>query len=232
MFWHKHFVVICSMFLLLVSNSIDAAGEESMYLSITTDKKLYYTGDIAVYTVNFRDSKGKLIDPDLIRATYDSQFVELQKVSDGVYKYVTKRLTQRDHQLGVYAEKEGYRFVQQSLTIRPVVTSDGRNNVKATAVEQGQLLKIRFMNNILSERDIYKIRLVLVGANVESVASSGWIKTTSQFGIDLKSVKGAIGPGDRQTINLLVDGKATMIVWSAYDLRGKRIDTGVEKVLA
>ena len=66
-----------------VANAERLITYDKMYLSITTDKRAYYQGDIATYTITFMDSNGKPIDPDLIRATFNSQFIQLVKVGDG-----------------------------------------------------------------------------------------------------------------------------------------------------
>lgn len=232
---YRQYIAICSSVLLLLP-VISAYGDrflalDQMDLSISTDKRMYYPGEIAVYTVKFTDSQGRLVDPDLIRATYDSQFVQLDKVKDGVYTYTTKRLTQQDHQLGVYAEKSGYNFVQQSLTVRPTVAQKVNDNVKATAVQQGSILKFRVGNDILSKSQIYKVRLITIGASVESIASPSWIKVPNHFGVDLKSVDGSIGPGEKQTMKLLVHGEASMVVWNAFDIYGNQIHAGAHKVV-
>ena len=229
----NQYIAICSGLLLLLP--VIAQGEHSnasnqMSLSISTDKRAYYPGEIAVYTVKFTNSDGKSIDPDLIRATYNSQFIRLEKVDDGVYSYATKRLTRQDNQLGVYGEKDGYNFVQESLTIRPIIGQKAGNHVKATFVQQGDLLKLRLSNDILSQRSISKIMLSVTGATIESVASSSWIRVPNHLGTDLKSVYGSIEPGEKQTIKLVVEGKASMVVWKAFDHHGKSVYTGTNNV--
>lgn len=230
---YKHYVGICSGLLLLIP--MVAYGErlvslDQINLTISTDKRVYYAGDIAVYVVAFRDSSGKLVDPDLIRATYDSQFIDLERVGVGLYRHTTDRLTLKDHQLGVYAEKVGLNYVQQSLTVSPIITQNRDDHVKATAVQQGDLLKLRIGNDVLSKKDIYKVRVITIGANIESIASSSWIKVPNHIGIDLKSVNGSISPDEKQTIKLYVNGDARMIVWNAYDVHGKQIYAGTTNV--
>ena len=103
---------------------------------------------------------------------------------DGVYTYKTGKLTHRDHQLGVYAEKNGFNFVQQSLTVRPIAGQQKvSDKVKATAVQQGNILKFRLSNDLLSKREIYKVRLITTGANIESVVSGAWIKVPDHIGM-------------------------------------------------
>lgn len=227
-----YLAIFCTMMLLLpiMANGERLISYDKMYLSVSTDKRVYYKGDTATYTVTFKDSDGKPIDPDLIRATYNSQFIQLQRIGDGVYTFKTGTLTQRDHQLGVYAEKDGYNFVQQSLTLRPVATQKASDKVKAIAVQQGNILKFRLSNDLLSKRDIYKVRLITIGATVESVASDAWIKVPDHIGVDLKSVKGSISPDEKQTIKLSVQGKVSTVVWNAYDSHGKQIYAGVANV--
>lgn len=234
MIQHKGYIAICSSLLLLLP-VMSVQGERliessDMKLSISTDKKSYYPGEVASYTVKFLNSNGNLVDPDLIRATYNSQFIELDKVGEGIYKYTTNRLTQRDHQLGVYAEKDGFNFVQQSLTIRPIATQLAKDNVKASAVQQGDILKFRVSNSVISKSEIYKVRLTTIGAGLESVASGAWIKVPNHIGMDLKSVYGSIGPGEKQTVKLLVNGEISKVVWTAFDMHGKQIYSGVARV--
>ncbi len=219
------------LFLPLVALGEQFVSFDRMNLQISTDKRVYYTGDIAVYTVTFEDSNGKFIDPDLIRATYDSQFIKLNRASEGVYQHITGKFAPKDHQLGVYAEKDGFNFVQQSSTVRPVVAQQ-ETKVKITAVQQGDLLKLRISNDALSMREIYKVRLITIGASIESVAIPSWIKVSNHVGVDLKSVNGSISPDERQTIKLIVDGQANMIVWNAFDIHGKQIDAGIQKVVS
>lgn len=233
MIQYRQYIGICSGILLLLplmANAERFVSYDQMYLSISTDKRVYYAGDVATYTITFKDSEGKPVDPDLIRATYNSQFIQLERISDGVYKYVTKKLTLRDHQLGVYAEKDGFNFVQQSSTVRPVVTQKVSDKVKTTAVQQGDLLKFRISNDMLSKRDVFKVRIITPGAAIESIASPSWIKVPNHVGIDLKSVNGSIAPDETQTIKLVLQGKASMVIWNAYDIHGKQIYAGVAKV--
>ncbi|MFQ5970575.1 MAG: hypothetical protein ACE5J2_08805, partial [Nitrososphaerales archaeon] len=216
MIQYKKYIAICSGILLLLPVIANAerfmSFEQMYYLSISTDKRVYYAGGIATYTITFKDSQGRDVDPDLIRATYDSQFITLERISDGVYKHVTGKLTLRDHQLGVYAEKDGF-FVQESSTVRPIITHKASDKVKATSVQQHDLLKFRLSNDLLSKGEIYKVSIIAIGAGVESIASPSWIQVPNHVGIDLKSVNGSIGPGEKQTIKLVVQGVASKVVW-------------------
>lgn len=232
---YKQFIAIsASLMLLLPVISVNAdrlISLDRINLSIITDKRIYYPGEIATYIVKFTDSQGNPIDPDLIRATYDSKFIELDRIGEGIYTHSTGMLTQKDHQLGVYAEKSGYNFVQQSLTIRPIATQKASDNVEMTAVQQGNVLKVRISNDILSQNEIYKVRFITIDSSVENVLSSSWMKVPNHIGIDLKSVVGSVGSGQKQTIKLIVDGDASMIVWNAYDKYGKQIYAGADKVV-
>ena len=202
-----------------------------MDLSISTDKRTHYPGEIAVYTVKFTDSDGTPLNPDLIRATYDSTFIELDQGDMGVYTFTTEMLTQKDHQLGIYGEKNNYNFVQESLTLRPVTTQKVKDDVKVTAVQQSDILKFRISNGILSNNEIYKVRLIAIGATIDSLASSSWIVVPNYVGMDIKSVNGSIGPGEKQTIKILVKGEATMVIWNAYDIHGNLIYAGADTVV-
>ncbi len=81
------------------------------------DKTSYKTGDTATFTVTFTDLEGNNIDPDTIRAYYDSQVVKLQKQDVGVYTFTTSGLTKTNHQLTVSAEKNGFATDTTYLTI-------------------------------------------------------------------------------------------------------------------
>ncbi|MFQ5941734.1 MAG: hypothetical protein ACE5KA_08580 [Nitrososphaerales archaeon] len=235
MIQYKRYIAICSGILLLlpvIANAERLFSFDQMYLSISTDKRVYYAGDTAVYKITFKDSQGRPLDPDIIRATYNSQFIQLERISDGIYIYVTGKLTLRNHQLGIYGERDGFNFVQQSSTIRPVVTQKISDEVKATAVQQGDLLKFRLSNDMLSKKEIFKVRVIIVGASVDSITSASWIKVQNHMGIDLKSINGSIAPDERQTIKLIINGKASMVVWNAYDLHGKQINAGANKVVS
>ncbi len=72
------------------------------------DKLSYKTGDTATFTVTFTDLQGNNIDPDTIKAYYDSQVVKLQKQDIGVYTFATPSLTKTNHQLVVNVEKSGF----------------------------------------------------------------------------------------------------------------------------
>jgi len=72
------------------------------------DKPSYKTGDKATFTVTFTDLEGNNIDPDTIKAYYDSQVVKLQKQDTGVYTFTTSSLTKTDHQLIVSVEKSSF----------------------------------------------------------------------------------------------------------------------------
>ncbi len=72
------------------------------------DKQSYKTGDVATFTVTFTDLEGNNIDPDKIKAYYDSQVVKLQKQDVGIYTFATPDLTKANHQLIVSAEKTGF----------------------------------------------------------------------------------------------------------------------------
>lgn len=72
------------------------------------DKTSYKIGDVATFTVTFTDSEGNSIDPDTIRAVYDSKQVQLEKKDIGLYTYITSGLTKEAHQLIVSAEKTGF----------------------------------------------------------------------------------------------------------------------------
>lgn len=82
-----------------------------------TDKAYYKVGDAATLTITFTDLQGNLIDPDAIKAYYDSKMVQLEKQDIGVYTYRTPALTKAHHQLIVSAEKADFATDTTYLTI-------------------------------------------------------------------------------------------------------------------
>ena len=72
------------------------------------DKTSYKIGDVATFTITFTDAEGNTIDPDTIRAVYDSKLIQLEKKDAGIYTYTTSGLTKEAHQIIVSAEKTGF----------------------------------------------------------------------------------------------------------------------------
>lgn len=88
--------------------------EESKYVKqdlvtrTELDKTNYKIGDVATFTITFTDAEGNNIDPDTIRAVYDSKLIQLEKKDVGIYTYTTSGLTKEAHQIIVSAEKTGF----------------------------------------------------------------------------------------------------------------------------
>lgn len=72
------------------------------------DKTNYKIGDVATFTITFTDTEGNNIDPDTIRAVYDSKLIQLEKKDVGIYTFTTPGLTKEAHQIIVSAEKTGF----------------------------------------------------------------------------------------------------------------------------
>ncbi len=100
---------------------VEAKSKEVVKQEIVTrtelDKTAYKIGDKATFTVTFTDLEGNNIDPDAIKAYYDSQVVKLQKQNVGVYTYTTSGLSKTNHQLIVSAEKKDWATDTTYLTI-------------------------------------------------------------------------------------------------------------------
>ena len=82
--------------------------KQEIVTSIESDRLTYNPGEVVVFTVTFADLEGNVIDPDEIKAYYDSNMIELQRQDTGVYAYTTSGLTKANHQIVVNAEKTGF----------------------------------------------------------------------------------------------------------------------------
>jgi hypothetical protein len=89
---------------------------QSMKVSISLDKKFYYNGDSANFTIKFASPSGEPFDPDSIRAIYDDTTVSLARESEGLYKFKTPTLAPPKHTLQLIAEKHGYKIFTDAIT--------------------------------------------------------------------------------------------------------------------
>ena len=203
-------------------------------LEITTDgnRNRYSIGSTALFSVAFHDGMGNFVDPDVIKATYDGNFVSLKKVDVGRYTFETPKLVKfEQHQFGVFVEKFGYASAQKSLTIT-VFGAEIAKPIKVTASKLGDDIRIRVKNNILSPRDVYTFKGTFVGASPLGGSSSSW-----QFSIDsapnsfmFKSLVKSLPPGKFTSFKVKTEGTPTKLVWEVLDLNGKGLAAGATVV--
>jgi len=85
-----------------------SSAKQEIVTRIELDKTSYNTNDKATFTVTFTDIDGNNINPDKVRAIYDSKMVQLDRQDVGVYTFVTPELAKASHQLIVIADKDGF----------------------------------------------------------------------------------------------------------------------------
>lgn len=90
---------------------------QKMKVVFTFDKRTYFSGDVATFTIKFSSPVGLSIAPESIRAIYDGRTVNLTRQSEGVYIYKTPALTPPTHTLQIIAEKHGYKLFNDATTI-------------------------------------------------------------------------------------------------------------------
>ena len=204
-------------------------------LEITTDgnKNRYFIGKTALFSVAFHDGMGNFFDPDVIKATYDGNFVSLNKVDVGRYTFETPRLVKfEQHQFGIFAEKFGYVSAQKSLTIT-VFGAEITKPVRVTASKAGDDIMIRVKNHPLSPGDVYTFTGKFLGASTLEGSSSSW-----QFSIDptgsftFKSVEKSLPSGKFTSFKVNTEGTPTKLLWKAFDLNGKELAAGATTVRA
>jgi len=205
-------------------------------LEITTDgnKNRYFIGKTALFSVAFHDGMGNFFDPDVIKATYDGNFVSLNKVDVGRYTFETPRLVKfEQHQFGIFAEKFGYVSAQKSLTIT-VFGAEITKPVRVTASKVGDDIMIRVKNHPLSPGDVYTFTGKFLGASTLEGSSSSW-----QFSIDsatgsfiFKSLEKSLPSGKFTSFKVKADGAPTKLLWKALDLHGKELASGATTVRA
>ena len=89
---------------------------QTMNVSIKLDKRFYFNGDSAVFTIRFASPRGELFDPETFRAIYDGMTVSLEREDEGIYKFRTPMLAPPKHTLQLIAEKHGYRIFTDAIT--------------------------------------------------------------------------------------------------------------------
>lgn len=203
-------------------------------LEITTDsnKNRYAVGKKALFSVAFHDGMGNFVDPDIIKPTYDGNFVSMEKVDIGRYIFETPRLVKfEQHQFGVFVEKWGYASAQKSLTIT-VFGAEITKPVRVTAAKVGDHISIRVKNHPLSPGDVYTLVGKFLGASAVEGSSNSW-----QFSIDaatgsfiFKSVEKSLPSGKFTSFKVKVDGSPTKLLWKVLDLHGEELASGATTV--
>jgi hypothetical protein len=89
---------------------------QTMNVSIKLDKRFYFNGDSAVFTIRFASPRGELFDPETFRAIYDGMTVSLEREDEGIYKFRTPMLVPPKHTLQLIAEKHGYKVFTDAIT--------------------------------------------------------------------------------------------------------------------
>ncbi len=204
-------------------------------LEITTDsnKNRYSIGSTAFFSVAFHDGMGNFIDPDFMRATYDGNFVSMNKEEVGRYTFTTPRLVKfEEHQFGVFVEKFGYSSTQKSLTIT-VFGAQIAKPVKVSALKIGDDVRIKVKNNILSPGEIYTFMGKFLDGSAVGSSSGTW-----QFSVNsaadsfsLKSLSKSLPPDKSTTFKVKVQGTPTKLLWQALDLHGKQFADGASSVV-
>ncbi len=82
-----------------------------------TDKTNYKIGDTARFTLTFTDLAGNSIEPDTIKAYYNSKMVVLKKQDVGIYTFTTPPLLKEHQQLIVSVEKKDFGTYTRYLSI-------------------------------------------------------------------------------------------------------------------
>ncbi len=205
-------------------------------LEITTDgnKNRYFVGQTALFSVAFIDGMGNFVDPDVIKETYDGNFVSLNKEDVGRYTFQTPRLvTFEQHQFGIFAGGFGYTSVQKSLTIT-VFGAEIAKPIRATALKLGDDISVRVKNHMLSPHDVYTFKGKFVGASPTGGSATNW-----QFVIEVatdsfafKSLEKSLAPGKFTSFKVKVEGSPTKMLWKAFDLHGKEVGAGTTTVRA
>jgi hypothetical protein len=198
-------------------------------LEITTDgnKNRYTVGKSVLFSVAFHDGMGNFVDPDVIKATYDGNFVSLNNVDVGRYTFETPRLVKfEQHQFGVFVEKLGYTSTQKSLTITAFGAIIAKP-VKVTASNVGDSIMIRVKNNVLSPGDVYTFKGKFLGASPVEGSSNSWsFNVDSANSFTFKSLEQSMQPGKFTSFKVNVDGTPTKLLWTAFDLHGKELASG------
>ncbi len=89
---------------------------QPMKVSISLDKKIYFNGENAIFTIKFANPRGEPFDPDSTRALYDDTTVSIVRESEGLYTFKTPFLTPPKHTLQLIAEKHGYKIYTNAIT--------------------------------------------------------------------------------------------------------------------
>ncbi|MFQ5941634.1 MAG: hypothetical protein ACE5J2_01820 [Nitrososphaerales archaeon] len=205
-------------------------------LEITTDgnKNRYFVGKTAFFSVAFFDGMGNFLDPDVIKATYDSIFISLKREDLGRYTFQTPRLvTFAQHQFGVFAGGFGYTSAQESLTIT-VFGAEIAKPIRATALKIGDDISVRVKNHMLSPHDIYTFKGKFIGASPTTGSSTNW-QFTIEAGTDsfaFKSLVKSLPPGKFTSFKVKVEGSPAKMLWKAFDLHGEEVAAGATTVRA
>jgi hypothetical protein len=202
-------------------------------LEITTDgnKNRYIVGSKAFFSVAIHDGMGNFVDPDVLKATYDGNFITLEKVDVGRYTFETPTLVKfEQHQFGVFVEQSGYTPAQKSLTIT-VFGAKVAKPVKVTATKLGDAVMVRAKNLELSPGKVYTLSGKLLNASPKLGSADNW-----QFSMDhtgtfiFKSIAGSLQQGDHSTYRVKVDGTASKLLWQVFDLHGVELASGTTMV--
>ena len=203
-------------------------------LEITTDgnKNRYLIGSTTFFSVALHDGMGHFLDSDVTKATYDGNFISLNKVDVGRYTFETPRLVKfEQHQFGVFVEKFGYASAQKSLTIT-VFGAKVAKPVKVTATKADDNVMIRVRDLILSPGDIYTFTGKLLHASAVGGSAENWQfdsdPATETFGF--KSLKSSLKPGEIAAYKVKVEGTALKLLWHAFDLNGVELASGATVV--
>ena len=96
-----------------------------LMVQMESDKTLYNQGDSATIFVNFIQGDrlsgqidyGDFVAPDVIKADFDGNVIELQKKKEGTYTFIVDSLSKEHHQLVVNSEKQGHNPGTAYLTL-------------------------------------------------------------------------------------------------------------------
>ncbi len=205
----------------------------NLEITTDTDKNRARVGDRVMFNVAIYDGNGNFLDPEVIKSTYQGNFVQMMKVDVGRYTFETPRLTKFDNQFGVFIETLGYVSAQKSLT----VTAFGAHTLKpmkTTASKVGDNITVRVTSSVLNPSDIYTFRGQLINATPVEGSATNW-----QFSVEnpigtfvFKSLSGALKPGGTKVFKVKADGTPEKLFWEVRDLNGKVVASGVTVVKA
>jgi hypothetical protein len=89
---------------------------QTMDVSIKLDKRFYFNGDTAIFTITFKSPRGAPFDPEAYRAIFDGITSSLTREEEGVYTFRTPSLAPPKHTLQLIAEKHGYSIFTDAIT--------------------------------------------------------------------------------------------------------------------